>query len=69
MPSGSGPRARARFDFGGPTTPREPAVLQTSFDGKRIIFAIEHFSGYAVAGGRSGKANTDDESPRRKKTK
>ena len=54
-------------DVSGPVEPLE--VLQTSFDGKRIIFAIEHFSGYAVAGGRSGKANTEDESPRRKKSK
>lgn len=54
-------------DISGGVQPLE--VLQTSFDGKHIVFDIDHFSGYAVAGGRHGEEDSGDDEPRRKKKK
>ena len=54
-------------DVSGPVQPQE--LLETSLVGNQIVFDIEHFSGYAVAGGRSGEEDGGDDKPRRKKKK
>jgi len=55
-------------DVSGAVQPLE--VLTTYLDGKQIVFDILHFSGYAVAGGRSGgDEDAGDDKPKKGKKK